>query len=43
MKDTRNKIEWWKHNNMNKYIGNFITKILCCLPRLGRDRIRAHG
>ena len=28
---------------MNKYLGNFITKILCCLSRLDRGRIRANG
>ena len=39
-KDTRNKIEWWKFNSRNKHIGNFITKILCCLSILDRVRIR---
>ena len=38
-KDTKNKIEWWKYNNQNKYMSNFITKILCCLSRLDWDKI----
>ena len=42
-KDTRNEIEWWKYKNRNKYTDNFITKILCCLSRLDRGRIRANG
>ena len=40
-KDTRNQIEWQKYNNRKKYMGNFITKILCCLSRLDRGHIRA--
>ena len=39
-KDTRNEIEWWKYNNSNKYMGNFITKLLYCLSSSGRGRIR---
>ena len=42
-KNTRNKTEWWKYNNRNKYMGIFITNILCCLSRFNRDRIRANG
>ena len=32
-----------KYNKRNKYMANFITKILCCLSRLGRGRIWANG
>ena len=42
-KDTRNGTEWWKYNSRNKYMDNSITKILCCLSRLDRGRIRANG
>ena len=42
-KDTGNEIEWWKYNNRNKYMSNFITKILHCLSRLDRGRISANG
>ena len=42
-KDTRNETKWWNYNNRNKYTGNFITKILCCLSRSDTGRIRANG
>ena len=42
-KDTRKETECWTYNSRNKYMGNFITKILCCLSRLDRGRIRANG
>ena len=42
-KDTGNEIEWWKYNNKNKYMGHFITKLLYCLSRLDKGRIRANG
>ena len=41
-KDTKNKTEWWKYSNKNKYMSNFITKILFCLSRLDRDKIKAN-
>ena len=34
-------LESLSHNSRNKYMGNFITKILCWLSRLNRGQIRA--
>ena len=36
-------LESLSHNSRNKYMGNFITRILCWLSRLNRGRIRASG